>query len=272
MKIGFIGAGRVGFSLAKWLNVKKNITSKIYSRNIEDSKELAKFSIGEYCENINELICDCDTLFLTVNDDSLIDIITKLMELNVKNKILIHTSGCVSSDIFKELNNDNYCYSLHPLYVFNDKYNSYKNLDDIYFTLEGNEKYLFKIKELFNNVKEIKKEDKEKYHLAASISSNMVCSVINIAENIYKEIGIDDINIYKPLILNNINNIINYGSNKALTGPIIRNDYNTVLKHINNLSGNDLMVYKYLGLNLIKMSKEMTDLDYTKIEKLLEEI
>ncbi len=272
MKIGFIGAGRVGFSLAKWLNVKRNITSKIYSKKIEDSIELAKFSIGEYCDNINELICSCDTLFLTVNDDSLIDIVNKLIELNVSNKILIHTSGAMSSDIFNILNDNNYCYSLHPLSAFNDKYNSYKNLDNIYFTLEGNDKYLDDIKKIFNNVKIIKKEDKIKYHLASSIASNMVCSVINIAEEIYKEIGIDDINIYKPLIENNISNIINYGSNKALTGPIIRNDYNTVLKHINNLSGNDLMVYKYLGLNLIKMSKEMTSLDYSKIEKLLEEI
>ncbi len=271
MIIGFIGAGKVGFSLAKWLNIKYNNVKAIYSKNIEDAKELSLFSISEYYSNIEEIICECDTLFLTVNDDSISDVVNELIKLNVNNKILIHTSGILSSDIFGKLNENNYCYSLHPIYAFNDKYKSYLNLDSIYYTLEGNNKYLDEIKNLFKNVKIIDKKNKEKYHLASSIVSNLVCSVINIGENIYKEIGIDDPNIYKPLIKNNIDNVLAYGSNKALTGPILRNDINTVKKHINNLEGNDLLAYKYLGLNIIKMVDD-GKVDYSQMKKLLEEI
>ncbi len=270
MRIGFIGAGKVGFSLAKWLNINYHNVSSIYSKNIEDAKELAEFSISEYCKSIDEIICNCDTLFLTVNDDSITDVVKELIKLNIKNKILIHTSGILSSDIFNELNNDNYCYSIHPIYAFNDKYESYKNLDNIYFTIEGNPKYIDELSKLFKNVKVIDKKNKEKYHLAASIISNMVCSVINVGERLYKEIGIDDKDIYNPLIINNVNNILTSGSNKALTGPIIRNDYNTVQKHISNLNGNDLLIYKYLGLNIIDMLKD-NGTDYSKIKKLLED-
>ena len=271
MKIGFIGAGKVGFSLAKWLNINYHNVYSIYSLNIEDAKKLSEFSISEYCKSIDEIICNCDTLFLTVNDDSISDVVKELIKLNIKNKILIHTSGVLSSDIFNELNNDNYCYSIHPICAFNDKYESYKNLDNIYFTIEGNPKYIDELSKLFKNVKVIDKKYKEKYHLASSIISNLVCSVINVGERLFNEIGIDDKEIYNPLIINNINNIMDKGTRDALTGPIIRNDYNTVKKHISNLEGNDLLIYKYLGLNIINMISD-NNIDYSKIKKLLEDI
>ena len=273
MKIGFIGAGKVAFSLSKWLNDKYHNVIGIYSKKLEDAKECALFSISEYYKNLNELVYDCDTLFLSVNDDSIKDVVKELIELNIKNKILIHNSGIHSSDIFNTLNNDNYCYSIHPIYAFNDKYNSYKNLDEIYFTIEGNEKYIDELKKLFNNkAVVIKKDNKEKYHLACSMISNMVCATANVAEELFKDIGINNKDMYMPLFINNMNNIVNYGSNDALTGPIIRNDIETVKKHINNLCGNDLMIYKYLGLRLIEMSENKTGLNYKKLKEILEEI
>ena len=273
MKIGFIGAGKVAFSLSKWLNDKYHNVIGIYSKDPKDAKECALFSISEYYKNLNDLVYDCDTLFLSVNDDSIKDVVDELIELNINNKILIHNSGIHSSDIFKELNNTNYCYSIHPIYAFNDKYNSYKGLDNIYFTIEGNERYIDNLKELFNNkVVIIDKKNKEKYHLACSMLSNMVCGVVDIAKVLFDDIGITNKDIYMPLFLNNINNISNYGPSDALTGPIIRNDICTVKKHINNLSGNDLMIYKYLGLKLINMSKNITNNDYRELERILEEI
>ena len=91
MKIGFIGAGKVGFSLSRYLNDKYHNVIGIYSKNDGDAIECAKFSISEYYSNINDLIYDCDTLFLTVNDDSIIDVVNLLIKLNIRNKILIHT-------------------------------------------------------------------------------------------------------------------------------------------------------------------------------------
>ena len=272
MKIGFIGAGHVGFSLSKWINQKHGCVKGIYSRKIEDSKECANFSISEYYKDLKELVLNCDTLFLTVNDDSIKDIVDELISLNVKNKILIHTSGSLSSSVFKELKLNNDCYSIHPIYAFNSKYESYKKLDDIYFTLEGSNNHLDELKELFNNkIVVIDEDKKKKYHLACSMISNMVCGIVDIAEDIFKSVGIEDSNIYMPLFMNNINNIIKYGPVNSLTGPIIRNDIETVKGHIDNLDSNDLKIYKYLGLHLIKMSEERTNKDYKELKELLEE-
>lgn len=272
MKIGFIGAGNVGFSLAKYLNDKYKSVVGIYSKDIEDSKSLALFSVSEYYKNLIDLINDCDTLFLTVNDDALDLVVDELYKLNTKNKILIHTSGSISSDVFKKLKDDNYCYSLHPIYAFNDKYASYKNISNIYFTIEGSMEKLNEIKELFSNqVYEIKKEDKVLYHASCVMLSNFVCALSYSAENILKDIGIDNLKIFKPLILNNINNILEVGSVNALTGPVSRCDIKTIESHLRNIPKEFINLYKSLSLVLCKIAKEKNGLDYKEIQNLLKE-
>ena len=64
MKIGFIGAGRVGFSLAKWLSINYHNVCGIYSKNLLDAKELKEFSISEYYDDINELLMELPFLLL----------------------------------------------------------------------------------------------------------------------------------------------------------------------------------------------------------------
>ena len=43
IKIGFIGAGKVGFSLGKYLKVNKITVTGYYSRNEDSSKESFNF-------------------------------------------------------------------------------------------------------------------------------------------------------------------------------------------------------------------------------------
>ena len=268
MKIGFIGAGKVCHTMSFYLNSKYNNVVGIYSKDICDAKEAAKFSISEYYSNLSDLLDLCDTLFLTVNDDSLEIIVKELINLNIKNKILIHTSGSYNSDIFSSLNDNNYCYSLHPIYAFNDKYNSINGFGDCYFTLEGNVKYLEDIKKLFlNRVVLINKEDKTKYHIACVMLSNFICGITYKSEEILNSIGINNLEIFRPLILNNINNILNSNSVKALTGPIVRNDIKTISKHLDNIDKKDL--YIMLSNILIEMSMKKTDNDYSEMKKLL---
>ena len=268
MKIGFIGAGRVGFSLGKYLKENNANLVGYYSANQIDSIAAKEFTDTECYMSIKDLIDDCDTLFLTVNDDNISLVVDELIKLNIKNKTLIHTSGAKSSLIFGELNDNNNCFSLHPIYAFNDKYNSYLGLKDISFTIEGNNDYK-DIKNLFKNNKiiEIKKENKIKYHIACVFLSNFMNAISYIGLDILKNIGISDIEIFKPLILDNIKKIIELEPDKALTGPIKRCDYNTIYDHLNNIDDNYKNIYIELSKILINISNN--NLDYKYIINLL---
>ena len=75
MRIGFIGAGKMGFTLGKYL-VEKNLTeiskeldysvSGYYSQNIESAKTAAAFTDTNYYDKLEELINACDIIFITV--------------------------------------------------------------------------------------------------------------------------------------------------------------------------------------------------------------
>ncbi len=269
MRIGFIGAGRVGYTLSKYLNLKFHNVIGIYSKDINDAIDCARFSISEYYKNLIDLINNCDTLFLTVNDDAIDTVVDELISLNVCDKALIHTSGSITSDAFKDLKHSNRCVSLHPIYAFNDKYSAYKEFDSAYLTLEGDRTIYPQIKALFlDKVLEIDKESKVKYHAGCVMVSNLMCALMKGASDLFKSIGINDIEIFKPLILNNINNILEYGPDKALTGPIKRNDIGTIKKHLENLDDDLKRLYIPLSIKLVEMCSDNND--YSNMLKLLE--
>lgn len=270
MRIGFVGAGRVGYTLSRYLNDNFHNVCGIYSKSLEDSMDCARFCRSEYYKNLINLINDCDTLFLTVNDNAISDVVDELIKLGVRDKILIHTSGSQSSAAFKMLVHDNYCYSLHPIYAFNSKYTSFEEFNEAYLTLEGDKGREGEIKALFKDkVVSIVKDNKELYHAGCVMISNLVCALFNNAEDIFNRIGIDNVEIFKPLILNNIKNILDNGSIKALTGPIIRNDFTTVKKHLASLNENDLKTYIPLSLKLCDMSEIINKIDYNPMRDLL---
>ena len=60
------------------------------------------------------------------------------------------------------------------------------------------------------------------------------------------------------------------GTIEALTGPVLRGDDNTVLKHLNVLSDEDKLLYMLLSRKILKVAKAKNkDFDYTKIEKII---
>ena len=67
-----------------------------------------------------KLINNSDIIFITTNDDNIQTIWNKIKDMNLKEKIICHCSGSVSSEIFKGADSENVC-SVHPMLAFNSK-------------------------------------------------------------------------------------------------------------------------------------------------------
>ena len=278
MVIGFIGCGKVSFSLGKYFSMKGITLSGYYSKFYKDAKEASEFTNSKAYENINDLVKASSMIFITTPDDSIHEILQKLSNLDLINKIICHTSGSLTSSIFIDINNsDAFAYSLHPIFTFSDKYNAYKNLQDAYFSIEGPEKHIPELKNfiqsLGNKAFVINKDDKALYHLASVTVSNLVLSLINTGCNYLSQCGLsenDALEALFPLIQNNIDNIKVNGFINALTGPIERNDLGTVKNHLASVPICDVELYKNLSLKLIALSeKKHKDKDYEKLKEYL---
>ena len=68
MKIGFIGAGKVGVSLGKYFAEKGMEISGYFSRTESSAREAAEFTGSEFFLSPDQLIIGSDAVFLTVTD------------------------------------------------------------------------------------------------------------------------------------------------------------------------------------------------------------
>lgn len=280
--VGFIGAGKVGFSLGKYLqNHGVNVTG-YYSKTLSSAQLAADFTKTKTYASIKQIVGDNDTLFVTVPDGAIADVWDYMRNLDIKDKNICHCSGSIASTAFFDAQNKGaFAYSVHPLYAINDKYNSWKDLSKAYFAIEGSAGHLAQLKAIFehagNTVIAMDTAKKPLYHASAVMASNLVTSLFDLSSQMLVKCGFDKDNAVKallPLILGNVNNIKNAGVSNALTGPVERNDISTVEKHLQVFLQNDepavQELYKLLSQNLIKLSRaKYPERDYTKLREVV---
>ena len=280
IKFGFIGAGKVGFSLGKYLKENSIDISGYYSKSQHSSKEAAIFTNTRQYNNLEDLIKNSDAIFITTPDNQIADVWNEVKKLPIKEKLICHCSGSISSEVFSNINNHGaYGYSIHPMFAISDKYNSYKDLSQAFITIEGNEKHIEYLKMLFshlgNDVAIINKENKILYHAASVTVSNLVLGLINNGVNYLEECGFTKemaIKALYPLIENNLRNIKERGAVKSLTGPIERGDLSTVINHLNVIREEYKELYRLLSKNILKIAKvKNKNRNYKNLEEYLGE-
>lgn len=280
IRFGFIGAGKVGFSLGKYLKENNINISGYYSKTQHSAKEAAIFTNTRQYSNLDDLIKNSDAIFITTPDNKISEVWNEVKKFPIKEKLICHCSGSISSEIFSNINNHGaYGYSIHPMFAISDKYNSYKDLSQAFITIEGHEKHINYFKELFfhlgNDVAIINSENKYLYHAASVTVSNLVLGLINNGINYLEECGFTKdmaIKALYPLIEFNLKNIKEKGATNSLTGPIERGDLNTVINHLSVLQEEDKELYRLLSKNILKIAKvKNSDRDYKNLEEYLGE-
>ena len=296
MQIGIIGAGKVGTTLAKYVKDHGACVTGFYSRTESSGRESAEFTGTEYFGTLDSLIRASDTLFITTTDGAIVQVWDCIAEKNVKGKVICHFSGSLSSDIFSNWEETGaYVCSIHPIYAFSSKFTAYQNLTGAAFAVEGCRTALTRMQELFrllpNRIAEISTSEKAKYHAAASIASNQVVGLISMAVELMEEAGISEMSAYellKPLVENNVKSIFEAvseehagrtgkkaeyrGCAQALTGPIERNDTETVRKHLEHMDRpRRELAYRAVGAVVTELAeKKHPERSYETMKQILE--
>lgn len=286
MRLGFIGAGKAGTTLGKYfvsmcdrIGKEENFTlTGYYSRNPKSAEEAAVFTNSTRYDTLEQITEDSDLLFLTVPDDAISTVWNSIKRLPIKEKIICHCSGSLSSAIFSGIESTGaYAYSIHPLFAISSKTESYQTMKEAVFTIEGNEKHLQRLQRFLqgfgNEVSIVGTEAKAKYHAAAVMASNHVVALAQTAIHLLQQCGFSESSARKalgPLLCNNAAGISCKGAVEALTGPVERNDAGTVKKHMDCLEGDTRELYVRLSKILIGTAKEKhPEWDYHEMEKVL---
>ena len=266
IKINFIGAGRVGKTIAKEIiSSNVGIIQGVCNRSLESGeKAIAFIGQGEAFSSIQELP-PADITFITTYDDLIKNCCQHLTKShNLKTgSIVLHCSGSLSSDLLISVKEkDCYIASAHPMRSFanpSDTNRGYAN----YCTLEGENEALSLLSHFFKimnySIHLIDKKNKAIYHAAAVFASNYLVTLCDSALFCLKNSGITQQNGFK-MILNLMKNTLDNleflkSTETALTGPISRGDLKVIKRHLQALSKTNLIeLYKVLGLSTLTLT------------------
>lgn len=279
MKIGIIGAGKVGTSLGKYFVSYGLSLTGFFDSYEKAAKEAADFTGSKAYDEMRPLVEESDTLFLTVPDGLIKEVWNNIKDMPLEGKFICHCSGAMTSvDAFPGAKEKGvYAYSTHPLFAVSDKFHSYKELTGAYFTIEGDpekDDIIRLFQELGNPICQISAENKVRYHLAAAIASNHMVALFDQSISMFQECGFTEEGARQaltPIVHGNVDHVLETGTVASLTGPVERADMTTVLKHMDCLDEEDQILYKLLSRKLVNIGKKKNpDRDYSALEELLE--
>lgn len=280
MKIGFIGAGKVGFSLGKYLTIHEKNVIGYYSQNLKSAQEAAEFTQTNFYYTLDTIIEDSDLLFLTVPDGAIQTVWESIKHLAIEGKIFCHCSGSLSSTVFSDIDQlGGFGYSIHPLFAISSKEHSYQQLGNTVFTLEGTEEkkeFMEKfILSLGNPVQCFDTSMKARYHSAAVFVSNHVTALMHLGCKLLMECGFTEEmanTALIPLFLGNANTVCSVGALQALTGPVERNDVETISRHLKCLDTHQRQLYCLLTRELLEVAeKKHPETDYNQLKFIIGE-
>lgn len=281
MKIGLIGAGKVGFTLGKFFAQGGVPLSGYYSRRFESACEAAQFTGSKPYDTLHALASDSDALFLTVPDGEITLVFQSLTDYPLAGKLICHCSGVMTAaEAFPEIAACGaYGYSIHPLFPISDRLTAYRELTDAFFCIEGDSTHLpmwdAMLRSLGARVQVIPAEAKVRYHAACAISSNLVCGLIQESLELLTQCGFSEtaaLEALAPLLRSNLEHVIHNGPVKALTGPVERGDTATVEKHLACLPDEAKReLYLTASKKLLRLAVQKNpERDYCDLENLLQ--
>jgi predicted short-subunit dehydrogenase-like oxidoreductase (DUF2520 family) len=122
---------------------------------------------------------------------------------------------------------------------------------------------------------EVADDDKALYHAAAVVASNYLVAIEDASIRLLGEVGFDQpsaLRALRPLTSVTLANIDKLGTTKALTGPIMRGDCDTVRVHLRALARlPDVQgLYRTLGLYTLQVAGRGRTLDAETVARLRE--
>ena len=242
-----IGHGNVGSHLAKvFMDTEGIKLCQLFStRKLESDHPLEAIRTN----NLADITNDADLYILAVPDDS-ISHISEVLQL--KNKLVVHTSGSASMQLLDSKNRRGVFY---PLQTFST--GTPINFSKVPICVEAEQaddlKLLKKLGNLVaDNVSHISSQERSDIHVAAVFVNNFVNELYHISEDIMKQHNLD-FDLLKPLIKETAHKIQSLPPAAAQTGPAKRNDKKTIERHLGQLSDmSQKKIYKLLTESIKK--------------------
>ena len=231
MNVVIIGTGNVATVLSKLIINKGHKIVEIVGRNKAATSNLAR-TCNAYPNTNFTTISENAEIYIIAVVDTAIETVVK--QLNLQNKLVVHTAGSVSINVLNKANNSHGV--LWPLQTLRKEM---KEIPAIPIVIDANSEATYATllaftKTLTDTVFRANDAKRIKLHLTAVMVSNFTNHLYALADDYCHKESLD-FKLMQPLIQETGARIINTPPRMVQTGPAIRKDEATINNHLNLL-------------------------------------
>lgn len=239
LRVGVIGAGRVGAVLAAALRVRGHEITAVAGESDASRRRAAALLPGVPILKPTAVARGSDVLLLTVPDDMLSNVVTQLAASGAlrEGQYVVHTSGSHGLAVLEPAASVGArVVALHPAMTFTGTSRDLDRLDACVFGVTagpGERDWAASVvAELGGTVMWVSEELRGLYHAGLAHGANHLVTLVTQAMELLGAAGAPDpAATLRPLLQAALDNALAEGDS-ALTGPIVRGDVNTVRAHL----------------------------------------
>lgn len=263
LRIGFIGAGRLGKALAWHFHRRGLQVASAASRLPSEAQELAQQVPGCAVATAQEVADSCDLVFVTTPDEAIRPTVDALRWR--AGSSVVHCSGATEvSDLAHAATEGASIGGFHPLQTFGDPEAAARSLPGCTITIEAGEPLdaiLVAIAERIGcRVNRLPPGARPLYHAAAGYTSQHVNAILAEAAAMWQSWGASEaatVQALLPLVQGTLASIAQTGLARGMPGPVSRGDVASVRKHVDAIAQFDpqrLRLYQELCERTVQLA------------------
>ena len=278
--VGIAGTGRIAKALGA-LMVRRGVgIGAVGGRSMESAGEAARFIGAERAVSIRELPQHARLIVIAVTDGAIPEVAAELVEPGgLRDGIVLHTSGAAGLGVLEILRQaGNSVGVLHPLQSVPSAECGVDALPGATFAFAGDDDATAwaarLIVQLEGRPLRVDPNFWQHYHAGAVMACNYQMTLVDAALELMAMAGIgrdDALDALGPILRATTENVLKWGPERALTGPIRRGEVGTIRRHLTAVEGaspetRDL--YVAAGLRTVRLA-ERAGLDESAARELV---
>ncbi len=238
--VAIVGAGAMARALGLRLAESGYPVEAVVSRRRGPAEALAGLLGARVASDRLSDIPEVPLVVLAVPDDQIADLADTLTGAprSWHDAVVLHTSGAQPASLLEPLRREGArTLAFHPLQTLTRDATA-ESLAGVTVSVEGEPPGVAAGIELTAGLGMrylvVSAEDKPRYHLAASMASNLLVTLMGMVQEVLASIDIDRrqaMSILAPLLQGTLDNLTATSPEEALTGPVARGDLGTLRAH-----------------------------------------
>jgi predicted short-subunit dehydrogenase-like oxidoreductase (DUF2520 family) len=262
--IGLIGPGRAGVGLALAL-AQAGYKVCLHGRKKKKLPAQLLLTLGDG-QSPPPWLSDVGIVVLTVRDDAIKPLAESLANARAisERHVVLHLSGVQGQEALGPLVTSRAALgSFHPLQTIVEPERAPDRLKGAWAAVEGMPRALeageMIARDLGMRPFRIATKAKPIYHAGAVFASNYLVVVEAVAQRLLRHAGLSDADAWaalRPLVEGTFENLSHYEPREALTGPVVRGDTATIMRHLESLAIDDAKLYRALGRAALELAQK----------------